>query len=119
MIQANKENVHLYLVDDYNKMQCKIYFIEIRGLQQYLIGYDGEHLLYQQLDELSPIVKDYKPLITIPLSMKDTLLYLFANAAKDNNIRRKDDSIIEGKLIATERHLEDMRDITKKLLKMK
>lgn len=113
-----KENSRLHIVDDYATMTCKIYLVEIRGMQEFLIGYDGEHLVSQVIGEVEPISKNYIPLLQIPLLMKSTLLYHFANAAKENNIRREDDSVTEGKLIATNKHLEDMRQITSKLLKM-
>lgn len=118
MNPTTRENSRLIVTDDYSTMQCKIYLIELRGLHQYLIGYDGECLVSQEIGEAEAIITNYKPLLQIPFFMKETLLYHFANAAKDNNVRRKDDSVTEGKLIATEKHLEDMRQITSKLLKM-
>ena len=113
-----KENSKLHIIDDYPTMTCKIYLIELKGMQEFLIGYDGEHLISQAIGECEAISKNYIPLLQIPLMMKPTLLYHFANAAKENNIRREDDSVTEGKLIATNKHLEDMRQITSKLLKM-
>ena len=113
-----RENSRLHIVDDYLSMTCKIYLIELRGMQEFLIGYDGERLVSQAIGEVESISEKYKPLLQIPLFMKETLLYHFANAAKENNVRRNDDSVTEGKLIATEKHLEDMRQITSKLLKM-
>ncbi len=108
----------MHIFDDYEKMMCKIYLIEFRGIHQFLIGYNGEHLVSQEIGETEPLSPKYIPLLQFPLQMKSMMLYHFANAAKDNNVRRKDDSVTEGKLIATEKHLEDMRSITAKLLKM-
>lgn len=114
-----RENSRLHIVDDYPTLICKIYLLELRRMQEFLIGYDGNCLISQKIDELSSITKEYIPLLQFPLLMKDIILYHFTNAAQENNIRRKDDSVVEGKLIATEKHLEDMRNIVKKLLKMK
>lgn len=114
-----RENSRLHVVDDYSTMTCKIYLIELRGSQECLVGYDGEHLVYQVIGETEVISNRYIPLLQFPLMMKNIILYHFVNAAQENNVRRKDDSVTEGKLIATEKHLEDMRQITSKLLKFK
>lgn len=49
--------------------------------------------------------------------MSDDMLYAFANTLADRGIKTNKDSIAEGKLIATEKHLEDMRTIALKRYK--
>ena len=47
-----RENSRLHIVDDYLSMTCKIYLIELRGMQEFLIGYDGERLVSQAIGEV-------------------------------------------------------------------
>lgn len=59
-----------------------------------------------------------KPFMSIPVTFGRQLFKAFADYNNKIGIKTKDENLIEGKLAATEKHLEDMRMITAHLLKM-
>lgn len=63
--------------------------------------------------------KDIKPFLSVDYSLWEILSRAILDSLSKEGIKTKDENLIEGKLSATEKHLEDMRQITKHLLKMK
>jgi hypothetical protein len=107
--------MELIFQDCYERMQCLIYIKEQRGSQIVIIGYDGKNLIEQTLPDF-PAVSDIKPLLIIPIFMKDALVKAFINEGAQSNLRTENENMIKGKLEAVELHLRDMRDIAQKLL---
>lgn len=104
--------IDLIIDDAYHKMQSVIYMREQRGSETYIIGYNGEELLYQRLgDTVSD--KEFVPLLRIPMRMKPILLAAFIDEADKLKMRTQNEHAILGKLTATETHLNDMREMCK------
>lgn len=116
MLSCNYKDLVVYFQEDYPKMECRIYLETIQGGHPVIIGYDGEHLIYQEVKDEVIMIADIKPLLRIPLFMKDALIAGFINEGKLKNLRTEDENLLKGKLEATEKHLEDMREFSKKLL---
>lgn len=91
----------------YEKMQCKFYIRTQKGDQTIMIGYDGEKLVEQIMSVGE--ATDIKPLLTIPLGMKEFIIKAFINEGAKQNLRTENENLLKGKLEATELHLEDMR----------
>ena len=56
------------------------------------------------------------PFIEVPMSLAQTLFKALAEWLKESGIRTRDESLIEGKLLATEKHLESEIELTGRLL---
>lgn len=107
--------MELILQESYEQMQCRIYLKEDRGAQTVIIGYDGERLIEQTLPNTGESV-DFKPLLTIPLSMKDALIKAFISEGAKTHLRTENENLLKEKLEAVELHLNDMRVFSLKLL---
>lgn len=51
--------------------------------------------------------------------MKDALIKAFINEGAKSNYRTENENLLKGKLEATQLHLQDMREFSKKLLENK
>jgi len=119
MMILNSNSAKLIISDDFSSMTTSIYLISLEGLRQVVTGYDGTNLVKTEIGE-GDAIKGSKviPLLVVPYFMSRQLLALFQESAKENDIRPKDESVMEGKLIATKEHLVDMQKIVNKLLKI-
>ena len=109
--------MELIIEEDFSTMTTKIYGKVERGNQTCIIGYDGKHLVEQVLP--NPLVATrykIKPLLTIPHNYLRDIVAGFAEYAQKKDIRTENQNLLEGKLIATEKHLLDMQGFAKKLL---
>ena len=107
--------MELIIEEQYERMQCKFYIREQRGSRTIMIGYDGENLVEQTLPD-TPQAMHVKPLLTIPIFMKDALIKAFISEGSRQNLRTENENLLKGKLYATELHLKDMREFSQKLL---
>lgn len=110
----------LIIQDELPTMTVRIYGEVQRENKRCIIGYDGEHLVEQELSN-DPVMneKELKPLLIIPRNYFHDIVTGFAEYAQKNDIRTENQHLLEGKLIATEKHLSDMQDFAKKLLESK
>ena len=56
------------------------------------------------------------PFIEVPMSLAQPLFKALAEWLSGNGVRTKDENMIEGKLLATEKHLESESELTRRLL---
>ena len=109
--------MELIIEEDFSTMTTKIYGKVERRNQTCIIGYDGKHLIEQALPN-PPVATNYKikPLLIIPHNYLRDIVAGFAEYAQKQEIRTANQNILEGKLIATEKHLLDMKGFDKKLM---
>lgn len=109
--------MELIIKEEFDTFVTKIYGKIEKGNQTYIIGYDGKNAVEQLLPD-SPFVDNKKiiPLLTIPHNLLRDIVAGFAEYAQKKDIRTENQNLLEGKLIATEKHLSDMRDFAIKLL---
>ena len=109
--------MELIIQEDFTTFTTRIYGKVERGNQTYIIGYDGKHLIEQALSD-DPVADNekIKPLLTIPHNYLQDIVAGFAEYAQKKDIRTENQNLLEGKLIATEKHLLDMQEFAKKLL---
>ena len=110
--------MELIIQEELPTMTVRIYGEIQKGNNSYVIGYDEKNLIKQVLLN-DPIAKEIKPLLIIPRNYFHDIVKGFAEYAQKNDIRTENQHLLEGKLIATEKHLLDMQDIAKKLLDSK
>lgn len=107
--------MELFFEDLYHLMQTRIYVREQQGSKTVIIGYDGKNLIAQTLPD-APTEVEFLPLLVIPISMKPILIAAFISEGEKMKMRTEGEIAIRGKLEATEIHLNDMREISKKLI---
>ncbi len=108
------------LVRHFNDMRTSVYLWEIgttRG-DVFSICYDGKDMIRTQISQVDER-KRTKPLFVCPDMMVDAVLGAIVDMAAKKNIKPVDQTLLEGKMIAQEAHLQDMREIAKHTLKMK
>jgi len=116
----NYQNLKLIVNHDYASFNVSIYGQVIEGTRLFIIGAEDGRLIEQEIiaeNELTPM-KEFKPLLTMSEFVFNSFLKSVVEYANNIQIKTKDESLIEGKLQATEKHLEDMRTISMKLLKI-
>jgi len=114
----NYQNLKLIVNHDYASFNLSIYGQVIEGTRMFIIGAEDGILIEQEItaeNELTP-TKEFKPLLTMSEFVFNSFLKAVVEYANNIPIKTKDENLIEGKLLATEKHLEDMREFSKKLL---
>ena len=96
--------------------QAEIYLKEQRGRYDAFVHYDGENLVLTTIDPTDPTPKDIKPFMVLPMNYLQAIITAFTNEGKKMGISTENENLLKGKLEATELHLNDMRDFSKKLL---
>ncbi len=86
----------------------------------YNIGKDGNMIETRRKDSEPYVLNDdkYKPFMIIPMQMAESFLLGFTKALAGMGIRTENEHKTEGRLEATEKHLEDMQKIVFKQLKI-
>lgn len=114
----NYQSLKLIVNHDYASFNVSIYGQVIEGTRLFIIGAEDGRLVEQEVtaeNELAPM-KTFKPLLTMSEFVFNSFLKAVVEYANNIPIKTRDESLIEGKLLATEKHLEDMREFSKKLL---
>jgi hypothetical protein len=101
--------MELIFQEDYQSMKVKIYLRVKEGNMTSIIGQKDGHLISQLLD---PMNGNADPLIPL-LEMNRNFAFDFLKAVGDYNsklgIKNENENLLQGKLSATEKHLEDLR----------
>jgi hypothetical protein len=112
-----RENLIVNIVDRYDCFKTEIWIMELKGTEMFNINYDGEGKLVrnQFKDELS-FPREHGPFLSLPRPFAAMLFMKIQEQQSVNGIKPKDQTLIEGKLQATESHLQDMRKMAEKLI---
>lgn len=114
----NYQSLKLIVNHDYASFHVSIYGQVIEGTRLFIIGAEDGRMVEQEItaeNEMAPM-KTFKPLLTMSEFVFNSFLKAVVEYANNVPIKTRDESLIEGKLLATEKHLEDMREFSKKLL---
>lgn len=98
------------------KNKVEVYLKEQRGREDAFMHYDGENLVLKTIDPTDPTVQDIKPFMVLPMNYFQAIVTAFTNEGKKMGISTENENLLRGKLEATELHLNDMREFSKKLL---
>lgn len=114
----NYQSLKLVVNHDYASFNVSIYGQVIEGTKLFIIGAEDGRIVEQEItaeNELASM-KTFKPLLTMSEFIFNSFLKAVVEYANNVPIKTRDESLIEGKLLATEKHLEDMRTISMKLI---
>jgi hypothetical protein len=112
------DGMQLIINENFSHMSIEIYGRVIMGNRLLIIGFDGERLIEQEVtreNELMPL-KEFKPLLIVGRFMFESLLKAFVEYANNKGMKTENENLLQGKLNATETHLTDMRELSKKLV---
>jgi hypothetical protein len=105
-----------FLVEtDFNSLAVKIYLEDEDGRERRIIGSKDGYLISQTLDRIN-VTEPILPLLQMPRHMADEFVKAVVDYASNRNIKTENENLLKGKLLATEKHLDDMREFAKKLL---
>jgi hypothetical protein len=109
------KNIQVFIQPAFASTSTNIYIIEekLTGFTNYRISADGEMIVEEiaNKDELSA-----KPFLKLPNMLAGLLFTAILKHLENKGIKTKDENLIEGKLLATEEHLKDMREMSMKML---
>lgn len=94
---------------------AEIYILDEEGKDRYVININSDGFLTQTLLNPNEATK-LKPFLELPSSFFDKLVKAMVDYASENNIKTENETLLQGKLVATEKHLEDLRKHFEKVL---
>jgi hypothetical protein len=107
--------MELIVIDVWEFMRSDFYLQVQQGKKLVIIGYDGSNLIDQEIKEAEPY-KKFKPLLSVPMSMKSDVLKAFGLFINKEKIEILDESELKGRLNSAEKHLEDVSSTMHQLL---
>ena len=106
---------------NYNTRAVRVYLEEKQGSDYIVIGQKDGKLTQQKTNFIE--TPDLNPLLELPSHLFDDFVKLIVDYANNEGIKSDNHNLIEGKLQATENHLEDLKKyfpmVLDKLLEIK
>jgi len=117
-MNVNFNHIRIIVNQKYDSMKVEVWVIQNDGIDQFNISQHFENgLVFTKIEELQLLDSDsLKPFLELPMIFADGLFKAISEYNSSKGIQTKDQNLLEGKLGATEKHLEDMREMSKKLL---
>jgi hypothetical protein len=105
--------LELFINDNLYNDSVDIWLRESDTIQKYNIEFDGKYLVKTALKGEGELLN---PFLKLPKHFAEALFKSISEHIADKGIKTKDQNLLEGKLQATEEHLKDMRNFSRKLL---
>jgi hypothetical protein len=112
-------NLQIYINQNFYSNSIEVWVIELQRIKQYNISCDENGKLVEtEIDEMGVLtINDkLKPFLNLPMRFANELFKRLAEYNDKNGVKTVDQNLLEGKLMATEDHLKDMKEMSKKLL---
>lgn len=104
---------------DFMRRETSFFIERMRGGHYVLVGQKDGQLAEVVVEGLTANPLDIQPLLKLPSHLADFFIKgVVEYAKKTNTLPREDENLLKGKLEATQGHLQDMKNITFKLLKI-
>jgi len=114
--------LEIHIEEDYTMYTKKVWVMEKLGsdIVYFNIDKDGKIVETRQTPNDLPVQDDkkFKPFMVMPREFGQAFLLEFTRVLTNMGIRTDNEHEMEGKLKATEKHLEDMQKIVFKQLKI-
>ena len=108
--------MEIFIEKHYQRNQVEIYIKEERGRDDTYVHYDGNKIILITVDPADPNIQGIKPFMVLPMNYFHAILTAFSKEGKKMGISTENENLLKGKLEATELHLSDMREFSKKLI---
>ena len=99
----------LSVFEDWSTGTTYIDLIEIAGDKNYIIGQKNGHLIRQEVDDFGKAPTKVYHLLSLPRRTAFLFFKEMADYLSGQNIKTENENHMQGRLQATEKHLEDMR----------
>jgi len=108
-------NPKVFIQPDFASRFTNIWIIEdkLTGFTNYRIDENGS-ITVEEIPNSKEL--NTTPFLKLPIHMTELLFTAVVEYMNKSGVKTKDENLIEGKLLATEKHLEDMREMSKKML---
>ena len=110
------KNLRIEIQRVYERNAIKVWLIEDIPDGQNVISQENGEMVVNHIPAGEAISLDMKPFLNLPAQFANTLFQAIAEYNSAEGKRTKDENLLEGKLEATQLHLEDMREMTKLLV---
>jgi hypothetical protein len=112
----NFNNLEIFINRNYHRNTVEVWLSDKGMDEERNISYDGENLISTvvKFDEFPS--QELVPFLKLPANFAELLFKSISDYNSQNGIKTPNQNLLEGKLTATEKHLEDMREFSKKLL---
>lgn len=107
----------IQIIEDYVRQKVSIYWVVDHFGKPVNMGFNGEHLIQEDID-YNDFLKKYTPLTTLPVDVFDLFVQEIIKYSEKKGLKLESDYVLQGKLMSTEKHLDDMREISTKLLEV-
>lgn len=101
--------MELIVETDYSKGSSKLYLKTRQYDRVVLYGYQNGKMVAQTLDPGIIPERPIIPLLELPHDLGDEFFKAVLNYMSDKGIKTENENLLQGKLSATEKHLEDLR----------
>ena len=114
----NLTNLELIVNHDYPVMEVSIYGRINEGSRIFIIGYDGDHIVEQEVIPGDEFVSSttFKPLLRANVFIFESIMKAFIEYGSKKEIKTVNENLLQGKMQAVTDHLTDMREMNKKML---
>jgi hypothetical protein len=102
--------------EDYQSMKVSMYLKVRNGERAEIIGYKDGNLVAQVLDPYKLSLEPLIPLLQMNRDMAFSFLKAVSDYASGVGVKNENENLLKGKLLATEKHLEDLRTQFPKVL---
>lgn len=106
--------MRLIVNTDYSNWTTDFYLEDQRNGRRVIIGQIDGLLAEYIIDEAVVITSKINPQLRMPIPLSDEFIKLVVDYASEKQIKTVNENLLQGKLTATEKHLEDMRAVFSK-----
>lgn len=102
--------------EDFKSMSVRIYLKTKQGDRTCIIGQKDGLLIEQTLDPMNFTAEPFIPLLEMNRDFAREFIKSVCDYASNKGIKTENENLLQGKLSATEKHLEDLRSHFTKVL---
>lgn len=106
----------LLFQEDFRRLSVSMYLEVQKGDVTYIIGQKDGVLVQQELDPIQAEDEPLMPLLTMSAGLANDFVKAVCDFASKKGIKTENENLLQGKLMATEKHLEDLRSHFTKVL---
>lgn len=109
--------IEIRVQDDWMRNRVKVFAIEHSSVKPKWLHFDGEKIIQQETKD-DGTIEEIKPLFECNPHLFQLLIQSLTEEGNKRGIKTENENLLKGKLEATEHHLKDLQQISKKLLKI-
>ena len=112
----NAKGIEVFIQEEYYSNSVLVWVRDRSPHGEDNISFDGVNLVYTRIDPNVLAGDVVSPFMKLPMEFSFALFKAIFEYQSSKGIKTIDENLLAGKMEATERHLADMREISKKLL---